>query len=94
MKVVMPAQRIDISEQCLWQITNCIDLQVDAERALAMVDVNMKSTVSLTQVLLPGMISRKRGLVVNMSSGAALFPNPLIGLYSASKVCILYVASY
>ncbi|CAK8697599.1 inactive hydroxysteroid dehydrogenase-like protein 1 [Clavelina lepadiformis] len=58
---------------------------VDEERTHSLIQVNIRTTVSLTHAVLPGMIKRKRGLVVNMSSGAACLPIPYIALYSATK---------
>lgn len=54
------------------------------------VRVNMLAVVMMTRVILPSMVKRKRGLVVNMSSIAAYQPLPLMGLYSASKVPLPY----
>lgn len=48
--------------------------------------VNIAGVVMVTRCVLPGMIKRKRGLVINMSSISAYRPLPLMGVYSASKV--------
>lgn len=50
------------------------------------VRVNMLAVVMMTRIVLPSMVQKKKGLVVNMSSVAAYQPLPLMGLYSASKV--------
>lgn len=52
----------------------------------AHVRVNMLAVVMMTRLVLPAMVRRKRGLLVNLSSIAAYQPLPLMGLYSASKV--------
>lgn len=53
------------------------------------VRVNMAAVLMMTRAVLPGMIRRRRGLIINMSSIAAYKPLPLMGVYSASKVCPL-----
>lgn len=50
------------------------------------VRVNMLAMVMITRIVLPSMLKKKRGLLINMSSIAAYQPLPLMGLYSASKV--------
>lgn len=50
------------------------------------VRVNIAAVLMLTRAVLPGMIKRRRGLIINMSSSAAAKPLPLMGVYSASKV--------
>ncbi|XP_054855298.1 very-long-chain 3-oxoacyl-CoA reductase-B-like isoform X2 [Eublepharis macularius] len=51
-----------------------------------LVHCNMLSYVKMTQIVLPQMVARKKGIVIYMSSAAALRPLPLALLYSASKV--------
>ncbi|XP_054156031.1 inactive hydroxysteroid dehydrogenase-like protein 1 [Oppia nitens] len=50
--------------------------------------VNIAAVLMMTRTVLPGMIRRRRGLVINMSSIAAYKPLPLMGVYSASKVFV------
>ena len=54
----------------------------------AQVSVNCAATVLITRACLSGMVKRKKGLIVNISSTAAYRPLPLMGVYSASKVCV------
>jgi len=56
----------------------------DAE-VQALISLNVESTTWMTRAVLPGMIERKSGAVVNMSSAAARAPLPLLAQYSASK---------
>lgn len=44
----------------------------------------------VTRAVLPGMVQRRRGLVINMSSIAGYQPLPLMGVYSASKKFVEY----
>lgn len=51
----------------------------------ALVELNVNSTTRMTYLVLPGMIERKRGAIVNMSSGAARNPSPLLAGYAGAK---------
>lgn len=52
------------------------------------VRVNMLAVVMMTRLVLPSMVRKKKGLLINVSSIAAYQPLPLMGLYSASKVSV------
>lgn len=56
----------------------------DIERTI---DTNVTSLIHLTRAVLPGMIERKRGHIVNMSSTAAVHAGPT-ALYGASKAAV------
>ena len=56
-----------------------------------MLQVNIVALTTLTRALLPQMISRKRGAVLNVSSSAGFLPIPGMGVYSATKA---YVNSF
>lgn len=61
--------------------------EVDDELLKNLVKVNVEGTTKVTQAVLPGMIRRKRGAIVNVGSGAAtVIPcDPLYAVYAASK---------
>lgn len=50
-----------------------------------MVDTNVKGPLYVTRALLPGMVERGRGHVINMGSTAATWPYPGGNVYGASK---------
>nr|XP_046912181.1 hydroxysteroid dehydrogenase-like protein 1 [Dermatophagoides farinae] len=52
------------------------------------VRVNMLAVIMMTRLVLPSMVKRKRGLVINVASIAGYQPLPLMGVYSASKVFV------
>lgn len=54
----------------------------DIDRTMA---VNSVGPMHLTAALLPGMLERKRGHVVNLASAAGLVSNPGMAVYCASK---------
>jgi short-subunit dehydrogenase len=59
------------------------------DRLLEIVDVNSRAVVELTGRLLPGMIERNHGAVVNVASTAAFQPVPFLAVYGASKAFVL-----
>lgn len=53
-----------------------------------MVDTNIKGLLYLTRAVLPGMVARDRGHIVNIGSTAARFPYPGGNVYGASKAFV------
>lgn len=62
--------------------------QQPLEDIYKMFQVNINSLVHLTQGVLPGMISRKRGKIVNNSSVSAYMNFPCASTYAASKAAV------
>jgi short-subunit dehydrogenase len=50
-----------------------------------MIRVNLVGTMLVTRAVLPGMLKRREGHIINMSSVAGLIASPLITTYAASK---------
>lgn len=61
----------------------------DLSAELNLLQVNIVSLLQLTKLLLPGMIQRGWGRVLNVASTAAFFPGPYLNLYYASKAFVL-----
>ena len=61
------------------------------QRVADMLDVNVTALTLLTQRLLPAMVARKRGAVLNVSSCASFLPMPGFAVYAATKA---YVTSF
>ena len=59
--------------------------QTDLERAEATVRTNLLTPLRLTHAVLPGMLARKSGCIVDVASMAALAPTPYMTWYSAGK---------
>ena len=53
---------------------------------------NISSVTNMALMILPQMVERKKGVVVNVSSTAAIIPSPLLTVYASSKVS-LYVGN-
>ena len=53
-----------------------------------MVDTNIKGVIYCTRAILPGMVARNRGHVINIGSVAASWPYPGGNVYGASKAFV------
>ncbi len=53
-----------------------------------MIDTNCRGLVTMTRAVLPGMVERNRGHVVNVGSVAASYPYPGGNVYGASKAFV------
>ena len=54
----------------------------------AMVDTNIKGLMYVTRAVLPGMVARNHGLIVNLGSIAATYPYPGGNVYGATKAFV------
>jgi len=64
-----------------------IETSLDTE--LSMIRLNIVALTELTKRLLPAMVARKRGRILNVASTAAFFPGPLTAVYYATKAYVL-----
>ncbi|WP_077963093.1 SDR family NAD(P)-dependent oxidoreductase [Ensifer adhaerens] len=55
---------------------------------VGMIDVNVRALADLTLRLLPGMVARRRGGVINLASVASFTPGPYMAMYYASKAFV------
>jgi len=58
------------------------------ERELEEIGLNVVALVELTGRLLPAMVARRRGAVINLSSLASFLPGPYSATYSATKAFV------
>ena len=63
----------------------------DFDRNREMTVVNVETLTSITRHLLPPMIAKHRGVILNVSSSAGFLPIPLFAVYAATKA---YVTSF
>ena len=59
------------------------------DREHEMMQLNMVALVELTKRILPGMVSRGRGHILNVASTAAFQPGPFMAVYFATKAFVL-----
>jgi NAD(P)-dependent dehydrogenase (short-subunit alcohol dehydrogenase family) len=63
--------------------------EVDADDWMRTIDVNLRGTFVCTRVVLPGMIARRQGRVINMASHAGVHRWPLVSAYAVSKSAVI-----
>jgi len=63
--------------------------ELDLQRELEIVDLNIKALVELTHLFLAPMRQRKQGTIINVASTAAFQPVPFMATYAASKAFVL-----
>lgn len=101
------SQRSEVDELCAWLehekiavdflINNAglgdrgVFATSDPKRVQEMLAVNMGALTTLTRALLPAMIARKRGGILNVSSSAGFLPLGGLSVYAATKA---YVTSF
>jgi short-subunit dehydrogenase len=63
--------------------------QIGVDRQLEMIQVNVGALTQLTALLLPGMLERRHGAILNVASIAAFQPDPNQAVYGATKAYVL-----
>ncbi|RZT15941.1 hypothetical protein EV589_4096 [Mycobacterium sp. BK558] len=64
-------------------------VEVPPETVTAQIQLNVLTVSELTAALLPAMVARRRGTVINVASTAAFQPVPHMAVYSATKAFVL-----
>jgi NAD(P)-dependent dehydrogenase (short-subunit alcohol dehydrogenase family) len=52
-------------------------------------EINLRGTFNCVHAVLPGMIARRRGRIINMASDAGAFRWPLVSQYSVAKAAVI-----
>ncbi|KAH8331966.1 hypothetical protein KR067_005050, partial [Drosophila pandora] len=52
------------------------------------VAANIHSVTHMSALFLPGMIAKRKGVIINLSSTAGVIPNPLLSVYSSTKAFV------
>ena len=63
----------------------------DEATELGMIQLNIGALTALTKGVLPGMLGRGQGRILNVASTAGFQPGPFVAVYSATKA---YVVSF
>ena len=70
----IPMELTELSQDVIWQHVN----------------INMGSLTMMCWLVLPQMLQRRKGAIINISSSSSLGPLPYMNIYSASKVFDFY----
>jgi hypothetical protein len=65
--------------------------ELDEQEQVRMIQLNVVALTELTRLLLPGMLARRKGKILDVASTAAFQPGPLMAVYFATKA---YVVSF
>ncbi|XP_067840760.1 inactive hydroxysteroid dehydrogenase-like protein 1 [Heptranchias perlo] len=60
-------------------------LNVSEDKLWDLINVNIAATNMMVHIVLPGMVQRKKGAIVNISSGSCCKPTPQMTAYSSTK---------
>ncbi len=63
--------------------------ETDLQKELEELQLNVVTLTHLTKKLLPGMLARRRGGVLNLASTAGFQPGPLMAVYYATKAYVI-----
>jgi short-subunit dehydrogenase len=63
--------------------------EASPERLIGMIDLNVRSLTELCRLVLPGMVERRKGAILNVASTAAFQAGPNMAVYYASKAYVL-----
>jgi len=61
---------------------------LEKDRIEKIIRINIFSTTHMTYLVLPGMLERKRGAIVNVSSASGFVSEPMYAVYSGTKAFI------
>lgn len=70
----MPMDLTELNQDVIWQHVN----------------INMGSLTMMCWLVLPQMLQRRKGAIVNLSSSSSVGPLPYMNIYSASKIYVDY----
>jgi short-subunit dehydrogenase len=62
--------------------------ELELQRQVDMIQVNVTALTLLTRLFLPGMLARNRGGILNVASTAAFQPGPFMAVYYATKAYV------
>ncbi|XP_065776711.1 very-long-chain 3-oxoacyl-CoA reductase-B-like [Muntiacus reevesi] len=69
-------------------VSKLLDCEDVAKKLQDIINCNMMSVAQMTRILLPRMVSRGKGIIINISSVADRKPYPYIAAYAATKAFV------
>jgi uncharacterized protein len=67
-------------------------VELDRERQLGIIDVNVHAATDLVLRFLPAMVARRSGAILNVGSIAGFAPGPRMAIYFASKAYLISIS--
>ncbi|XP_075433034.1 inactive hydroxysteroid dehydrogenase-like protein 1 isoform X2 [Ascaphus truei] len=64
--------------------------ELPEENIWDMININIAAATMLVHIVLPGMVQRRKGAIINVSSGSCVQPAPQITVYAATKAFLDY----
>ena len=61
---------------------------VDEETIARILQLNVAAVTGVARQVLPGMMERRKGVVINIGSGLSSIPSPYLAVYGASKMYV------
>lgn len=61
---------------------------ITEETITNILQLNVAATTAIARAVLPGMMERRKGVIINISSTAAAIPSPYLSVYAASKAFV------
>ncbi|KAM9440668.1 hydroxysteroid (20-beta) dehydrogenase 2 [Clarias gariepinus] len=71
-------------------LVNFLDIPDPEKRITEVINCNILSVTQMSRLVLPQMIERAKGLIINISSEASSNPQPMLTVYSATKIFVTY----
>ncbi|KAL0267740.1 UNVERIFIED_CONTAM: hypothetical protein PYX00_009923 [Menopon gallinae] len=62
-----------------------LDLPEREKFIAAIIKANVISVTKMCEICMPGMVERRSGVVINISSASAILPSPMLTVYAATK---------
>ena len=62
---------------------------VDEQRITDIINCNIMSMARMTHIILPAMVKRRKGIVINIGSLSSTFASPYLCIYGGTKVTII-----
>lgn len=86
-------QQIDILFNNAGQLTGGLLEEQSIDEIYAMMQVNLNAVIHLSQGVLPQMLARRKGLIINNSSVSGVMHLPCTSTYSAAKTAVVAFSS-
>lgn len=89
-------QQLNAKERAVDVLVNCAGVglrgrffALDWQRQSEIIQTNLQALTELTSLILPSMLARRQGRILNVASLAGFVPGPMMAVYSATKAYVL-----